>query len=353
MTKLFITGATGYIGGDILYAIVNAYPDLEITALVRNSDKGAKVASQYAKVRLVYGTLDDIELLTKEAAATDIVVHTADCDHLASAHALIAGLQRSGRRTYLIHTSGTGILSWEDFGENTYGGKRDTVYDDWEGIGKVTSLPDEAVHRNVDKAILGASTVSSGSVHTAIVCPPCIYGPGRGPDNQRSVQVYDMAKAALSRGKGFVVGDGENKWTEIHVQDLSNVYLALVTAALTPGGGKATWNDQGYYFAENGEFLWGDIGRKIAKVAYEKKYINSPDIDNVSKEQANELRPFGSYLWGTNSRCKAVRARELLGWKPVQKSVFDLLPDIIEKEAVAQGRAQTHAHEAAEGRILR
>jgi uncharacterized protein YbjT (DUF2867 family) len=33
------TGATGYIGGDALYAVANTYPDLEITALVRNSDK--------------------------------------------------------------------------------------------------------------------------------------------------------------------------------------------------------------------------------------------------------------------------------------------------------------------------
>lgn len=353
MTKLFITGVTGYIGGDVLYAIANTYPDLEITALVRNSDKGAKVASQYAKIRLVYGTLDDIELLTNEAANTDIVVHTADCDHVASAHALIAGLQRSGRKTYLIHTSGTGILTWEDFGANTYGGKRETVYDDWEGIGKVTSLPDEAVHRNVDKIILGANSISSGNVNTAIICPPSIYGPGRGPDNQRSVQVYDMAKNALARGKGFVVGDGENKWTEIHVQDLSNIYLALVTAALTPGGGKATWNDQGYYFAENGEFTWGDMGRAIAKVAYENKYINSPEVDTVTKEEANGFRSFGSFLWGTNSRCKAIRARKLLDWEPKQKSAFDLLPDILEKEAVAQGRAKTHAQEAAEGRILR
>jgi N-acetyl-gamma-glutamylphosphate reductase len=49
------TGATGYIGGDALYAVASTYPDLEITALVRSSDKGAKVAAKYPKVRLVYG----------------------------------------------------------------------------------------------------------------------------------------------------------------------------------------------------------------------------------------------------------------------------------------------------------
>ena len=353
LLKLLSTGATGYIGGEVLYVLANTYPDLEITAIVRNSDKGAKIASQYAKIRLVYGTLDDVELLTEESAKADIVVHTADCDHVASAHAIVAGLQRSGRKTYLIHTSGTGVLSWEDLGANTYGSKRETVYDDWEGIGKVTSIPDEALHRNVDKIILAANQVSAGAIQTAIICPPCIYGPGRGPDNKRSLQVYDMAKAALTRGKGFVVGEGTNVWTQVHVQDLSEVYLALVTAALSADGGKATWNDEGYYFAENGEFAWGDVGRAIAKTAFKQKLINSDEADSVSKEEADNMRAFGSYLWGTNSRCKSIRANKLFGWKPRQKSVFDLLPDIVEKEAVEIGRAQTHAQEAAEGRIMR
>jgi len=352
MTKLFITGATGYIGGDILYAIADAYPDLEITALVRNSEKGAKVAARYAKVRLVYGDLDSADLLTKEASHADVVVHAADCDHVDSAEALVAGLALSGKKTHLIHTSGTGVLTFADFEANTYGIKRDKVYNDWDGIGEVISLPDAALHRKVDKIILGANAASAGTVNTAIVCPPCIYGPGRGPDNQRSIQVYDYAKATLMRNKGFLVGTGANIWTQIHIQDLSAVYLALVTAALSSYG-DATWNDQGYYFAENGEFVWGDVARGIAQYAFDKNLINSNELDTVDKDGADQLRAAGSYQWGTNSRCKSIRANKLLGWKPMHKSVFDLLPNIIQAEAQALGRLQTHAEEAAEGRIMR
>ncbi|KAF2854107.1 NAD dependent epimerase/dehydratase family protein [Plenodomus tracheiphilus IPT5] len=353
MTKLFITGATGYIGGDTLYAIANTYPDLEITALVRNSDKGAKVAARYAKVRLVYGDLDSADLLKKEASQADIVVHTANCDHVASAEALVAGLALSGKKTYLIHTSGTGILAFEDFESSTYGIKREKTYDDWDGIDEVTHLPDVALHRNVDKIILGANAASAGNINAAIVCPPCIYGPGRGPDNQRSVQIYDYAKATLTRSKGFLIEEGANVWTQVHVQDLSEVFLALVTAALSPDGGKATWNDKGYYFTENGEFTWGDVAREIAKYAFDKKLINSNELDTVDKDGTDKLRAAGSYLWGTNSRCKSIRANKLFGWKPTQKGVFDLLPEIIEAEAKEVGRLQTHAEEAAEGRILR
>ncbi|XP_014556607.1 hypothetical protein COCVIDRAFT_26591 [Bipolaris victoriae FI3] len=353
MPKLFITGATGYIGGDALYAIANTYPDLEITALVRNSDKGAKVAAQYPKTRLVYGMLDSTDLLSEEASNADIVLHCADCDHLASAQALVAGLARSGRKSYLIHTSGTGILAFADFEENTYGIAREKVFDDWDNITEVTSLPDTAIHRNVDKVILGSHEASSGSIQSAIVCPPCIYGPGRGPDNKRSVQAYDMTEAILKRMKGFVVGEGKNRWTEVHVQDLSEVFLALVTAALSPDGGKATWNQEGYYFAESGVFCWSDIGRKIAEIAFKNKLINHEGIDNVSKEDADKMRPAGSYLWGTNSLCKAVRARKLFGWTPKQKSLSDLLPEIVDDEAKILGRIRQHAEEAAEGRILK
>ncbi|KAF1831212.1 NAD dependent epimerase/dehydratase family protein [Decorospora gaudefroyi] len=353
MPKLFITGATGYIGGDALYAIANTYPDLDITALVRNSDKGAKVAMQYPKIRLVYGTLDSIELLTTEASNTDIVLHCADCDHVASANALIAGLTKSGRKTHLIHTSGTGILSFEDSETNTYGVRREKVYDDWDGIGEVTSLPDLARHRTVDKIILGSNEASAGNIRSAIVCPPCIYGPGRGPDNKRSMQVYDMVRETLKRMKAFVVGEGVNMWTQVHVQDLSEVFLALVTAALTIGGGKATWNAEGYYFTESGEFCWADVARKISEIAFKNKLINHEGVDQVSKEEADEMTPSGGYLWGANSRCKAVRANKLFGWTPKQRSMLDLLPEIIDDEAKMLGRIRQHAEEAAEGRILK
>lgn len=346
MTKLFITGATGYIGGDVLYAIVAAHPDLEITALVRNSEKGAKVAAQYAKIRLVYGDLDNTDLLKREASHADIVVHTANCDHVASAEALIAGLASSGRNTHLIHTSGTGILSFPDLQDNTYGVKREKIYNDWNGIGEVTSLPDAALHRNVDKIILGANAASGGIINTAIVCPPCIYGPGRGPDNQKSVQVYDYAKATLTRNKGFLIETGTNIWTQVHIQDLSAVYLALVTNALAPHGG-ATWNDQGYYFAENGEFTWGEVASVIAKYAFNNKLINSDELDTLDRDGAEKLRASGSYLWGTNSRCKSMRANKLFGWEPRHKSVFELIPDIIQAEAKELNRLQPHEEEAA------
>ncbi|KAF2012475.1 NAD(P)-binding protein [Aaosphaeria arxii CBS 175.79] len=348
MAKLFITGVTGYIGGDALFAIATAHPDLEITALVRNSDKGAKVASQFSKVRLVYGDLDSTDLLIEEASKAEVVVHTANCDHVGSAHALIAGLSKRQSGTgYLIHTSGTGILTFRDSEIDVYGETSTKVYDDWDGIKEVTSLPDVAIHRDVDKIILAASKAHPGKISTAIVCPPCISGPGRGPDNRKSMQAYWMAREVLKRGKGFQVGAGKNIWAEVNVQDLSNVFLGLVTAALSPSGGKATWNDEGYYFAEDGDIVWGEVAQTIAKIAYDKKLIKTTELDSLGKEEVIQLLKPGPRLWGTNSRGRAIRARKVLDWTPKGKKLSELLSDIVELEAKEQGLIKGHAAEVA------
>lgn len=70
------TGATGYIGGDALYALFKAHPDWEYTCIVRNAGKGAKIAAAYPKVRLVYGNLDSTDLLEEEAGKADIIYRT-------------------------------------------------------------------------------------------------------------------------------------------------------------------------------------------------------------------------------------------------------------------------------------
>ncbi|KAF2750351.1 NAD(P)-binding protein [Sporormia fimetaria CBS 119925] len=350
MTKLFLTGATGYIGGDLLEVLTATYPDLQITALVRNSDKGAQVASQYPSVRLVYGDLDSTDVITKAASESDIVVNTANCDHAASASAIIAGLAQrtSSSKAYFIHTSGTGILTSADLDTKTFGIYREKVFDDWQGIKEVVNnLPDTALHRTVDKIVLAASHDHPGKIATAIVCPPCIYGVGRGPGNQKSQQAYRLARATLKRGKGVQVGEGKNMWTQVHVRDLSNVFLALFTEAMSAGGGKATWDDEGYYFAEAGGFVWGDVSKGIAKVAKKNGWIESEEVESVSAEEADRLVPMASYMWGSNSRCMAYRARKVLGWQPKEKGLLDTLEEIVEVEARELGVDKGHAAKAA------
>jgi len=204
--KIFITGATGYIGGDVLYALYNAFPDYSFTAIVRNSDKGALVAAAFPRVRLVYGDMDSSALIEDECANADIVIHTADSsDHVGAAEAIAKGLAKGHSKAnpgFWLHISGTGILTYSDSEANRIGEPPVKEYNDLEGIQELITLPDSAFHRNVDKIVLETGTTYSDSVKTAIVCPPTIYGRGRGPSLTRSKQAYELTNATIKRKKG-------------------------------------------------------------------------------------------------------------------------------------------------------
>ncbi|KAI9851172.1 MAG: hypothetical protein M1838_004281 [Thelocarpon superellum] len=345
--KVFITGATGYIGGDVLYTIINAHPEYEIACLVRDSDRGALVASQYPKVRLVYGALESVEIVEEEATKADIVLNCANADNLAAAKAIAAGLSKRSETGYWIHTSGTGVLTFADMDRGTFGeGKSTKVYDDWDGVTEVTSVPDSALHRNVDQVVLASGQSLKGPLKTAIVCPPTIYGQGRGPANQRSIQLPDLIRLTLERGQAFQVGQGQTYWNEVHVRDLSKVYLALVEDAVA-GAGEATWGPKGYYFAEHGEIVWGDVSKKVASVAHHKGFIKDDRVVSVTAEEASQLRHGGPVLWGANSRCSAIRARKLLRWLPTEKHLVDEIDLAVEMEAERAGLKPGHAIKAA------
>ncbi|MCJ1473973.1 hypothetical protein MMC13_002629 [Lambiella insularis] len=343
-TKLFITGGTGYIGGDALHEIVHAHPEYDITCLVRNSDKAAKIGSQYPKVRFVYGSLEDEALLEEEAKAADVILHCAHTDNETAVKAIIRGLvaHPDDRPGYLIHTSGTGILMFKDLETKTFGEASSKVYDDWEGVGEVTSLPDFAPHRNVEKLVLAGGTEHAQRVKTAIVCPPTIYGNGRGPDNQRSQQLPGLAKYTLIEKHGIQIGAGKTYWTNVHVVDLSKCYLLLVEAAVA-GGGSATWGEKGYYFVESNEHVWGHISKLVAKEAFKQGLLSSDEVVSLTPENANLLKGPFQALWGANSRCRAIRARKILGWAPKECTMEDTIADVVKSEARALGIVEGHA----------
>lgn len=64
---------TGYIGGDVLYALTKAHPEYEYAALVRGA-KAAVVAAAYPKIRIIKGDLDDAAIIEEESAKADIVI---------------------------------------------------------------------------------------------------------------------------------------------------------------------------------------------------------------------------------------------------------------------------------------
>ena len=142
----------------------------------------------------------------------------------------------SGRPTYYIHVSGTGLLTHQaDKGQPRHG----KIYNDWEGLPDLINFPAEAPHRNVDQIVLEAAKANPTTLRTAIVCPPVIYGPGRGPVNERAMITPLTVASMIKRGQGYLP-TGDAAWHHVHVHDLSDLFIRLIRAA-AEGGGKATW----------------------------------------------------------------------------------------------------------------
>lgn len=229
----------------------------------------------------------------------------------------------------------------------TYGeAPSEEPYDDLEGVSRLTSLPDTAFHRDIDKIVLAAG---SDSVKTAIVCPPSIYGPGRGPGNQRSRQVYNLVKITLQKGQAPQLGKGLTEWDNVHVHDLTALWVLLAEAAVAgPGPNDAEiWNERGYFLAENGHHVWGEVSKQVGEVAFEKGYIKTKEVALMNVDEAKELAGFEAISWGLNSKGFAKRARKYLGWKPTGRSLKDEIPFIVDSEAKREGIVAGHAAKAA------
>ena len=279
----------------------------------------------------------------------------ADADHQAALQAIINGLaaRDSSQPGFLIHTSGTGILLVDDFLAGNFGGDSDKIYDDIKDFGALNSMPDQAPHRVTDKMVLSAGTEHADRIKTAIVCPPTIYGVGRGPGNQRSIQVPDLVKGILQKGHGFQVGAGKTRWSNVHVSDLSDLYLSLVESAAAGGslaewpGKPAIWGGEAYFFSENGEHVWGEVSRKITSEAHKQGLLKSDEVKSFTAEEAGAIRQYGQALWGCNSRSRASRARDALKWKPSAPSIEDEMKGALEIEAKSLGVQPGHAAVAA------
>lgn len=58
---------------------------------------------------------------------------------------------------------------------------------------------------------------------------------------------------------------------------------------------------------------WGDMLHYLAKIAKDRGYIETADLDQLSNEEAVRLNPSALYGYGTNQRIRGIRARKVLG----------------------------------------
>ncbi|CAF2420325.1 unnamed protein product [Rotaria sp. Silwood2] len=339
--NIFLTGATGYIGGSILTALLQ-HPrasNFNITSLIRGDNERIKKLSSL-NVTPVIGSNDSFEIIEKAASESHVVIHTSNsADDFPSTKAIISGLNKrtkeTGKPAIYIHTSGTGVLVEDVRGK----AGSDTVYSDL-NPDQINGLADEQPHRNIDLFIINSADANP-LLKAVIVLPPLIYGIGTGPFNRTSVQLPALIRAALKRHKAEMIGSGQATWNNVHIADLSDAYIIILDQLLAAYGSDAkhdvqpspylTTGREGYYFAENGKHTWRQLAEKIGEVLYKKGIAKSTDVTSFPDDEV-ESSIWGKYSWylvGSQSNSKAERVRKL-GWKPHRPSIFDSVEEQVD-----------------------
>lgn len=282
--NIFITGATGFIGGTIAAKLHEA--GHQIRGLVRG-DKAEALAAR--GITPVPGTLDDAALLTEEARKADAVINAASSDHRPALEALIAGLANSQKP--LLHTSGSSLV-----GDDAKGAfASDKVFDETTPL---NPTPDKAKRVAIDRMVREAA---GQGVRSVVLCNSLIYGNGLGLGRD-SVQIPRLADLARRSGVARHVGQGRNIWSNVHVEDVAALYALALERA--PAGS--------FYYVENGEAAFAELSAAIAR------RLGLGPAQDLPYEEAVKVWGYehATYALGCNSRVTAALARKELGWQP-------------------------------------
>src|SRR5947207_2677716 len=102
--KVFMLGATGFIGATVYDLIYAKHPEYEYTALVRTKEKADELITRYPLTLALVGDLNDSRLIELEAENANIVINkspyrysnpdTADADNVNAAKSILKGLAK-------------------------------------------------------------------------------------------------------------------------------------------------------------------------------------------------------------------------------------------------------------------
>ena len=289
--NIFLTGATGYIGGTVAAKLIAA--GHQVIGLARDEDR-AKLLHEH-DIEPVVGTLDDLDVLDGAARSADAVINTANADNPFAARVLVDALRGSGKR--FIHTSGTSIVS-----DNAGGQSGGVVFSEDTTL---NAMPEKAGRIATDRMIVDAA---NDGVHSAVICPCLIYGQGLGV-RPHSPQIPNFISLAKSSGVPRHIGAGENIWSHVHIEDCADAFVLTLDRA--PAGS--------FFYVEGGEASMIDLNRAIGRMLG----LGDSTENFPMREAVQAWGPAMAYAWGSNVRVNADKARALLGWSPKGPALLD------------------------------
>jgi nucleoside-diphosphate-sugar epimerase len=286
--RVFVTGATGFIGSAVVSELIKA--GHQVLGLARSDAGAASLTAAGADAHR--GSLEDLDSLRSGAAKSDGVIHTAFIhdflNYAAAADADRRAIETLGNalagssRPFVI-TSGTLLLQRQ--------GPLATEKDEWD--------PNFARKSEAVGLVMASQDVRVSTLRL----PPSVHGDGDHGFVPRLIAI------AREKGVSAYVGDGLNRWPAVHRLDAARLYRLAVE--------KGTAGARYHGVADEGVPL-----RQIAEVIGQR--LNVPVISKSPEEAADH---FGwiSHFVSIDCPASSDETQQQLGWRPTHAS---LIPDI-------------------------
>jgi nucleoside-diphosphate-sugar epimerase len=281
--RVFLTGATGYIGRAVAETLKQRGHAL--TGLARNDEAAKKLAG--LGVAPVRGDLFDSGAIGSAARAADAVIHMATTNgpdfpeaDRAAVDAILAALSGSGKP--FIYTSGIWVL-----------GRTGDIPADEDT--PASPLPIVAWRPAHEKRVREAA---AQGVKAMVLRPGIVYGRGGG------------IPAMLTAREGVVrfVGEGGQHWPTVHVDDLADLYAKVLEQG---GAGNV-------YHGISGEVQVRQAAEASARSGGRRAAVSAWPVE----EARRTLGPFAEAL-AADQRITAAKTLKALGWNPTRPGILE------------------------------